>query len=209
MGMLIWRICKAIMRRTGIHCWRICLRTIPDKIETPQLPTHLEFEVLDQQKMRQLAANHPGVSESFVDAAIERGDTCLVVCEVESEGGQWFERILGYSWRTQDVVEFMPNFWVRLVRPKTFFGFKSWVDPTVRGLRLFQKMRQYQDHGYSAMGILQGIAYVSVSNNSSWASMQRDPNYRQLGFLVHANWGQLAWTFTTAEARQWIAIDTK
>ena len=197
------RVFSAFAERINIRSWRICLREIPPELELPVLPDHLEFEILEHTQMRELAGIHSEVSEAFIEHAIELDDSCVVVVEPEA-GDTWAEQLVAYSWRTRGTVEFMPTFEVRLNHPETFFGFKTWVDPNVRGLRLFQKMREYLDLRGKPEHRNLGVAYIDVRNHSSWASMARDVNYRQVGFLYHANWGRFSWTLTSSGAKRWV-----
>ena len=86
---------------------------------------------------------------------------------------------------------------MRLTQPNTFYGFKTWIHPEARGLRLFEQMRKYLDTLSLTDGTPRGIAYINRTNLASWASIKRDPLYRQVGWSVHASWGAASWTFST------------
>lgn len=200
------RLVKAFwtrMERYGkVHIWRICLREIdPNGTSFPEPPDGFEFQVLDATGMQVLAASHPMVSNEFVENARAQGDTCLVVRNAD--------QILGYTWRTRCSVEFMRGLQMRLTQPNTFYGFKTWIDPEARGKRLFQQMREYLDTLSLSEETRLGIAYIRLTNLASWASMQRDPLYRQVGWTVHASWGAASWTLSSPGASRWIAVDRR
>ena len=195
------RILRALwvrIRRWGkIHFWRVCVRELDLSVSAlPQPPKGFEYEVLDDSGIRTLADTSDMVSPEFAERAISQSDTCLVV----RKNGQ----LMGFSWRTRYALEFTPGQLMKLTQPNTFYGFKAWIDPEARGLRLFEHMRQYLDVLVVADGFNMAIGYINIDNLASWSSFRREPLCRQVGWSVHASWGAASWTYSTPLAREWI-----
>ena len=184
-----------LLRRFGVHGFRICNRQL-DTAAAKQLeiPPGLEIRLGDDATLRSLIDTSEHFERSFVERSLERGDLCALVYRGDE--------MLAFSWRTREWVPFVPGIQMALTRDDAFIGYKTWVDPQVRGLRLFEKMRLFLDGETMARGINLGVSYIEQINESSWASMRRDPLSAQVGWSLHFR--PLGWSIRSAGAKDWV-----
>ena len=195
----MWYIVRLLARGFSMDVWKITRR----ELELAQPPRRsasvaTEFVRLGDDEIHALSAHHPEMSAAFVSEALSRGDQCLAARQQDE--------IVGLTWRSSAYVRVSPGLDLHLLRPHTFVGFKSWVDPRARGQSLFGAMRYAFDKESTEHGLTEGISYVHVDNAPSLKSIGGDPAVKKIGWVIHAKWGPASWAVASSGARPWLSL---
>jgi GNAT superfamily N-acetyltransferase len=197
---LIAAALERLERHLGLHVWAIGLRTIRADFEIP--PKHaagFEFRLASLQELVD-AGQDPkfGLTKNFVNQALGRGEFCQAAF---ADG-----RLVAYTWRSYTSARGPDGTWLRIRRPRTVYGYKTYVHPESRGQRLNATLVRCYDAKLFEQGIRQDLGYVALHNLSSMTAYFRDRRHRLIGYVVCAAWGRFAFSLRTRDVRQAISI---
>lgn len=195
------RIFRLLNRRLGLNLWAIQTR-----------PLHAEFQassaMTEKFSFRRLsfedalkAASDPNLqmSEAFVREAFAKGD----ICEATFDGTQ----LVAYGWRTTSRAIVTRDLWLQLTGTGLRYGYKIFVLPQYRGLRISYSNARYHDPLYVEAGIDTDIGYIDLHNTSSLKNAYRDPNRTCIGFAGYLKCGRHYLTFRTAAVKPHLSFE--
>ena len=200
----LWRLqawALARLRRVAnLHLWVVLTRAIdPHRVLDPDLEARFIFRTVTLDEAKN-APSDMQMSRKFVDDAAARGDVVAGVFDGS--------RLIAYSWRSETRAPITDHLWWQLEPGQhTRYGYKSFVHPHYRGMRLAQSLGQSADPDYAARGITKDVSYVDLDNLASLRSNFRNPTRRVVGLAGYWQIGKKYWTFRTPGARRYFSFE--
>lgn len=188
-------------KHLGLNLWAIQTRPLdPNFRVSADMAAKYSFKRLSIEEALE-AALEPDlqISESFVRQAFAKGDTC----DATFEG----TRLVAYAWRTTRRAVVNQDLSLQLHGTGFRYGYKIFVSPQYRGLRISYSNARYHDPLYVHAGINKDIGYIDLHNTLSLKNAYRDPNRTCIGFAGYLKCGPHYLTFRTARVRPHLSFE--
>ena len=194
-------ILRQVEKRLGLHIWAIQTRPLYSDFQLPA--AHKERFTFKRLSMSDAltASCDPNLhmSADFARQAIARGD----ICEGAFEGSN----LVAYCWRTTTHACVTSDLWLRLHGRGIRYGYKAFVLPEYRGIRLSGSNARFHDHLFIKDGINDDVGYIALHNLASIKNAYRDPNRNFIGLAGFLKFGGRYFTFRTPKVRTLLSIE--
>ena len=185
----------------GMHVWVVQTRPLVQHFELPaDHAARFEFKPLTLEDALIACEDETlGIATEFVHDAFARGD----ICQGAFEKG----RLVAYCWRTTVRAPVTERLWLRIHAADTRYGYKSFVLPAYRGIRLSQSNARVYDHYFISKGIHTDVGYVDLHNLASLKNTYRDPDRKNVGYAGYLELGGRYHTWRTPGVRPYLSFD--
>ena len=194
---------RRLERHLGLHIWSIQTRPLSANFELP--PEHaarFTFKRLTLDEALAACENQElGMTEEFVRDAFERGDTCVGALENGN--------LAAYAWRTTTEAPVSKGLWIRLQKPGMTYGYKGFVLPEYRGMRLHYSNTHVGNRYFFDKGNSSNVAYIALHNLGSMKYASRDPDREYIGFAGYLSFGRHYWTFRTPKVCDFLSLECR
>jgi hypothetical protein len=156
MRSLFIRIVSLLRRYTGLHIYRINVRSLARQSPDPYLPSGITVRIVPPEDLLR-AARDPelDLGLDFVRDALARGDMAF--------GAFDGDRLVGYTWRTFTAAPDREGLWARVSRPYQY-SYKAFTRPSCRGKRIHVAITFFADAYLRRRGYAFEVGYMEISN---------------------------------------------
>ena len=193
---------RRVERYAGLHIWSVQTRPLSAEFHMPQ--EHAARFTFRRPSLDELlrASQNPelGLTPESIREACARGDIC--------EGAFDGPNLVAYTWRTTTGAPVTKDLWLRLHAEGVRYGYKAFVLPQYRGMKLSSSNARCHDHLFVENGVTTDVGYIDLHNLASMKNAFRDPNRTLIGYAGYLQRGQRYWTFRTPGVRQYFSLET-
>jgi hypothetical protein len=179
MRSLCIRVTIRLQRYTGLHIYRVGVRTLVRHPPAYELPSGITLRVAQPEELMK-AADDPqlDLTPDFIRGALARGDVAFGAFDGEC--------LIGYSWRTFTAFPHSDGVWARVDRPY-FFGYKAFTRPSFRGKRIHAAVALFSDSYLLERGYLAEVGLIDIANFAS-LRLARYLHRRRIGYAGYVKW---------------------
>jgi hypothetical protein len=161
------------MRLFGLHVHEILLRPAHGDRDLGWLPHGISVRVLEPNEVRKHAQDPAlGMTADFVEAALERGDLCIVALEGEQP--------VAYAWRSFGRTPHLGSLDITF-KPPIQYGYKALTQAGHRGKHLQAAIAHTADKALLERGLTHVISFVETHTFASKTATKREGG-QHIGF---------------------------
>ena len=176
---LLNRCFRLTARYLGIHAHVVRITKMADDPKYPSELPGITYRAVEIDELYEASADpEMGLSQEFVEAAIERGDPAF--------GAFDGPLLVSFVWRSETAAPHDHGIWVRVKSPYCY-AYKSFTRRSHRGQRISPGVHLCSDKGMVKRGYTYRAGFVEISN---WASlaMGKRMGSRYIGYAGYALW---------------------
>ena len=117
------------------------------------------------------------------------------------------DKLIAYCWRGFTCAPVTNALWLRLRKPHTRYGYKIYVLPQYRGIRLRQSVASFYEHEFVEMGAINLIGYIALSNLASLRNPPLNEAREVIGYAGYIKLGRRYRTFRSARVRHYVDFE--